>query len=91
MENIIEPDEFTEEELEIVDAVIDAEQNEDEDMEQSGGAFPAEEMYELQEIQQCFIRKFNTVGTDYQVQIRPNVPRGDIMQFMSQVMTSILE
>ena len=76
MENIIEPDEFTEEELEIVHAVIDAEQNEDEDMEQSGGAF---------------IRKFNTVGTDYQVQIRPNVPRGNIMQFMSQVMTSILE
>ena len=47
MENIIEPDEFTEEELEILDAVIDAEQTEDEDMDQSGGAFLAEEMYEL--------------------------------------------
>ena len=92
MENIIEPDNFTEEQLEILDAMIDAEQDEDEDMEQSGGALPMEEdMYDIQEIQQRFIRKFNTVGTDYSIAIRPNVPRGDIMQFMSQVMTSILE
>ena len=94
MENIIEPDDFTEEQVEILDAMIDAEQDEDEDIEQNGGALPMEEeedIVHIQEIQQRFIRKFNTVGTDYSITVRPNVPRGDIMQFMSQVMTSILE
>ena len=95
MENIIEPDDFTEEQLDILDAMIDAEQDEEEadeeDVNQSGGALPMEDLFDIQQIQQRFIRKFNTHGTDYTITMRPNVPRGDIMQFMSQAMTSILE
>ena len=93
MENYVDPEDFTEEEIEEIDAVIDAEQDEDEDedVDQSGGALPMEDMFDIQEIQQRFIRKVNTHGTDYSITMRPNVPRGDIMQFMSQAMTSILE
>ena len=91
MENIIEPDNFTEEQVEILDAMIDAEQDEEEDVNQSGGALPMEDLFDIQQIQQRFIRKFNTHGTDYTITMRPNVPRGNIMQFMSQAMTSILE
>ena len=90
MENIVEPAEFTEEEVDIIDALVDAEEEQDE-KDSNDNQMGVEEMYELQEIQQRYIRKYNTNGTDYQVQIRPNLPRGDIMQFMSLVMTSILE
>ena len=100
MENIVEPANFTEEEIDILDAMLDAEEDEnaegdedadDEDVNQSGGALPMGDLFDIQQIQQRFIRKFNTHGTDYTITMRPNVPRGDIMQFMSQAMTSILE
>ena len=68
MENIIEPDDFTEEELDILDAMIDAEQDEkehdyaDDDINQSGGALPMEDLFDIQQIQQRFIRKFNPLA-----------------------------
>ena len=104
MENIIEPDDFTEEELDVLDATIDAEgdgenehdyadddADEEEDVNQSGGSLPMEDLFDIQQVQQRFIRKFNTHGTDYTITMRPTVPRGDIMQFMSQAMVAILE
>ena len=96
MENYVDPEDFTEEEIDILDATIDAEQDEEEhdyadDINQRGGALPMEDLFNIQQVQERFIRKFNTHGTDYTITMRPNIPQGDIMQFMSQAMTTILE
>ena len=89
MENYVEPENFTEEEVDILDAMIDDEQDDEkehdytDDVNQRGGALPIEDLFDIQQIQQRFVRKFNTHGTDYTITMRPDVPRGDIMQFMS--------
>ena len=46
-------------------------------------------MYELQEIQQRHIRKFNTMGTDYNVRVAP-ILHGNVLAVLSQVITSLL-
>ena len=80
MANLIEPDEFSTEEIEIIEAIEALQEEEEEVINQVGGAFQVEEAYELKTIQQRHIRKFNTIGTDYEIQIAPILPRGDVLK-----------
>ena len=90
MANIIEPAEFSPEEIEIIESLEALQEDEGQQVEQVGGAFQVEEAYELRTVQQRHIRKFNTVGTDYELQIAPILPRGDVLEVLSQVIASLL-
>ena len=99
MANLVEPDDFSSEEIDIIDALIDAEEGEN-TMEEGGGEGTAnvnqvggasEAAYELWTIQRRHIRKFNTIGTDYEVRIAPVLPGRDVLASLSQVIASLLE